>query len=230
MKRLVALMMFAMTSAASAEVSSSDVAAALEARYGSLEPNTSLSISVNSVGPYTGRNTVHEEGLPEDFLAIIWDKKSNRFAALVKDNSGTPVRIAGNAVVEAKIPVLKSRMNVGDIITKSDIEYLSIRENSKATNTVLNSKDVIGKEIIRSITPGRPISPENLGAPTVVKKNQEVKIIYKNGGLELVSKGKALSNAAIGDTVKITRKEAARTLEGIAVSEGVVELTSGVSN
>jgi flagella basal body P-ring formation protein FlgA len=57
-----------------------------------------------------------------------------------------------------------------------------------------------------------------------------VQIIYKKSGLQLISKGKSLSNAAVGDTVKIVRKDAARTLEGIAVSDGVVEINSGVSN
>ncbi len=223
-------MLLAMTSVASAEVSSSDVAAALEARYGPLAPNTSLAVSVNSVGPYNGKKTAHEDGLPQNFLAIIWDQKSDRFAALVEDQSGTPMRIAGVAVVETKVPVLKSRMNIGDIISERDIEYVNMSSNNRTLSVIETSDSLIGKEIIRSITPGRPIPTENVAAPTVVKRNQEVQIIYKKGGLELISKGKSLSNAAVGDTVKIVRKDAARTLEGIAVSEGVVEINSGVSN
>jgi hypothetical protein len=106
-----------MTSTASAEVNSSDIASALEARYGPLKSNSSLSISVNSVSPYSGRNTTQEEGLPDNFLAIVWDNKSDRFAALVKDDSGTPIRIAGTALIEEKIPVLKKQLNVGEIIS-----------------------------------------------------------------------------------------------------------------
>lgn len=222
-------MLLAMTSVASAEVSSSDVAAALEARYGPLAPNTSLTVSVNSVGPYNGKKTAHEDGLPQNFVAIIWDQKSDRFAALVEDKSGTPMRIAGVAVVETKIPVLKSRMNIGDIISERDIEYANMPSN-RTLSVIETADSLIGKEIIRSVTPGRPIPADNVASPTVVKRNQEVQIIYKKGGLELISKGKSLSNAAIGDTVKIVRKDAARTLEGIAVSEGVVEINSGVTN
>ena len=230
MKRLVAIMLLAMTSAAHAEVSSSDVAAALEARYGPLAANTSLAVSVNSVGPYIGKKTQPEEGLPNNFLAVIWDQKSNRFAALVEDKSGTPMRIAGTTVLETKIPVLKSRLNIGDIISKNDIEYLGVQNATALQNVIENSEKLIGKEVTRLITPGRPVPADNIASPTVVKRNQEVQIIFKKGGLELVSKGKALSNAAIGDTVKITRKDAARTLEGTAVSEGVVEINSGVAN
>ena len=229
MKRLVAFIILSMTSVANAEVSPSDVAAALEARYGPLSANTSLAVSVNSVGPYTGKLTPPENGLPEHFLAVIWDQKSNRFAVLVEDKSGTPMRIAGVTVLETKIPALKTRLNIGDIISKNDIEYINIQNNASLQSVVQSSEILIGKEVTRLITPGRPVPTDNIAAPTVVKRNQEVQIIFKKGGLELISKGKALSNAAIGDTVKITRKDAARTLEGIAVSEGVVEINSGVT-
>lgn len=230
MNRLTAIFIILMTSTASAEVNSSDIASALEARYGPLNPNSSLSISVNSVTPYSGRNTTQEEGLPANFLAIVWDNKSDRFAALVKDETGTPIRIAGSALVEEKIPVLKNRLNVGDIISEQDIDYAIIPTANKSRGIIENTRSLIGKEIIRPISTGIPILEVNVASPTVVKRNQEVQIIYKKSGLQLISKGKSLSNAAVGDTVKIVRKDAARTLEGIAVSDGVVEINSGASN
>lgn len=230
MKRLTAIFLFFMTSVASAEVSSSDIASALEARYGPLHPNTSLTVSVNSVGPYTGKNTTQEHGLPDNFLAIVWDNKSDRFAALVKDKSGSPIRIAGSAHIEEKVPVLKNRLNVGEIISERDIDYVLIPSSNKSRGIIDNVQSLVGKEIIRPVVAGAPILGDNIAAPTVVKRNQEVQIIYKKSGLQLISKGKSLSNASVGDTVKIIRKDAARTLEGIAVSDGVVEIKSGVSN
>lgn len=230
MKHLIPLMFLTLTSAANAEVSASDVATALETRYGPLDPNTSLSVSVNSVGPYNGRQAEQESGLPDNFVTVVWDKESKRFAALVKDKAGNPIRIAGKADLERKIPTLKSRLEVGDIISRSDIEYINIPSNNSLNSILSSDSDIIGKEIVRPISPGRPIPADNIANPTVIKRNEEVQIIYKKGGLHLISKGKSLSNASVGDTVKVFRKDAARTLEGTAVSVGVVEINSGAAN
>lgn len=210
--------------ASAAEISSDDVKAAIEAKYGPFSEGANLQVTVDSVTPYMGSQTANETDLPDGFKAIVWDEASDRFAALIEGDDDEQVRVAGTASKLMQIPIATRRLSVGEIITTDDVVLHTFKLNPNARDYVMNMDEIIGKEVTRPISPDRPVNSEFLAEKNVIKRNDDVVLILSKGNLRLTAKGKSLSNAAIGETVKIIRSEALRPLEGIAVAEGVVEI------
>lgn len=204
-----------------------DLGAALEARYGPFPGNVAVQVDVKSRQAYADGDKFKEDGLPDGFLAVVWDRSNSRFAALVKNEEGKAVRISGTASLKADIPVLLRRIAAGETVGSDDVAVRSIRVAS-VEGYAERASDVIGKQASKPISPGQPILSASLAVPPAVTRNSEVTVVFRKGTLELAAKGKSLGDAAIGETVKVMRPSASKVLEGMAVAEGVVLVSEGI--
>lgn len=198
---------------------------ALEARFGPFPEGAELSLSVTSRQPYAGTRSYANDGLPEGFLALVWDREGGRFAALVEDGKG-PVRIGGTAWLEGVVPVPVRRIARGETIADEDVEMRLVRLDG-AEGFAASAADVVGREAAASIGEGRPIPSSLLRSAPAVRRNGEVTLVYEKGALRLTATGRALGDAAVGEQVRVSRPHAARPVEGTALAEGVVLVTEG---
>lgn len=228
MKALAFLLAFG-ASVASASAADPDLAEALEARYGPFPQNASLAVTVTSKQAFPDGDKFKEDGLPEGFLAVVWDRSNSRFAALVENPDGAPLRISGTAALETEVPVLLRRISSGETVTADDVQLRPLRIAS-VEGIVAKLEDVVGKQATKPIAAGQPIKTGSLTLPSAVTRNGDVTVIFRKGPLELTAKGKSLSDAALGETVKVMRPSASKVLEGVAVAEGVVLVSEGIKN
>jgi len=217
----------AMFASCALAASPEDVRDALEARFGPFPKGAELSVGVSSKGPYAGSRSYAGEGLPEGFLALAWERDGGRFVALVEED-GSTVRIDGVAVLEAVVPVPVRRIARGEILSPSDIEMRRVRVSGEE-EIAYALEEADGREAASSIREWRPIPASLLKAPPAVRRNGEVTVVYEKGALRLVAAGRALGDAAVGETVKVSRPQAARPVEGVAVADGVVKVTEGTA-
>ena len=82
----------------------------------------------------------------------------------------------------------------------------------------------IGLETRVNIYPGRPIMRADLGRPAIVERNQQVVMVYLNGGLSITSEGRVLDRAGIGERVRVMNLASKSIVFGIVTSEGKVEV------
>ena len=85
---------------------------------------------------------------------------------------------------------------------------------------------VIGLEAKVTIYAGRPITAESVGAPALVERNQTVSLVYRSGGLSILTEGRALSRGGVGDVIKVMNMASRSTVSGTIGADGSVYVTS----
>ena len=87
--------------------------------------------------------------------------------------------------------------------------------------------DALGLEARVMLYPGRPIRPEDLGPPALVERNQFVELIFERGGLSIVTDGRALDRAAVGEQVRVMNLTSKSTVSGVVTPRGSVLVGGG---
>jgi flagella basal body P-ring formation protein FlgA len=166
--------------------------------------------------------------LPQDgeFISDFWiDKKSGQFIANMVTTSGDTKRIWGVAVLTVSIPVPIRRMLPDEIIGETDIEIIEMPWQRVNAYAVLTADDLLGKQVRRLLNQGRPVQLQSVIPPIVVSRGQLVTIEFYRGPLYLTAEGKAISDAHLGQEVKVVNLASKMTIVGIARGEGKVEVS-----
>ncbi len=134
------------------------------------------------------------------------------------------IKIIGSAYRLVKVPVLKNRLSNGDVITKFDIKYIMLRAKNISANTILDAKKLLGKTPRRYIGAMRNIQLTDVVSPKIVKKGERVSVSIKKGALNLSIVGKALTDGALGDVIKIVNLSSNKVIEAkiIGVQQAVI--------
>lgn len=85
-------------------------------------------------------------------------------------------------------------------------------------------EDAVGKEAKVTLYPGRPVLLAQLGAPALVERNALVRINYARGPLRIVTDGRALDRAGVGEPVRVMNLASRQTVTGIVAPDGSVEV------
>lgn len=178
--------------------------------------------------------------LPTDVDATIAVKSltlnpiTKRFSAtLVSPAEGAPKvqrTVTGKVISMIEIPVLADTMRPGDIIAANDIDWIDIAYDKKASRLVRDEKELIGKTPRRSLIAGQAIRTHDLEEPTVISRNSTVMIRAETGALTITAKGRALDDAAKGETVRVMNLQSKKTIEGIATGYGEVTVGTVIAS
>ncbi len=84
----------------------------------------------------------------------------------------------------------------------------------------------IGQEAKVTIYAGRPLTADTIGAAALVERNQTVSLVFRSGGLSILTEGRALSRGGAGDVIKVMNLSSRTTVSGIIRADGTVSVTS----
>ncbi len=85
-------------------------------------------------------------------------------------------------------------------------------------------EQVIGRKVRRAIRLGDIIQENATEAAKWVKKGQIVTLRSGNSRFQVISSGKALSDGAEGEIVRVSNSKSQRVVEGTVVAPGIVEI------
>ena len=85
-------------------------------------------------------------------------------------------------------------------------------------------EQVAGMLARRDLTPGTPITAPSVKAPYMVRRGEQVTLENSQGSIRVRMRGKALSNAIRGATVRVRNLTSKRIVEGVAVAPGLVRV------
>ena len=108
------------------------------------------------------------------------------------------------------------------VVAADDLALLD-REISGA---ISSPDEVIGMEARVTLYPGRPIRRGDVGPPALIERNQNVVLIFAQGGLVITTEGRALSRGAVGDRVRAMNIASHTTISGRVTSGGAVLVSS----
>ena len=95
--------------------------------------------------------------------------------------------------------VAKRTIRAQAILTEDD---LAIRAGA-SSNAETELLEFVGMETREVLYAGRPISRSQLGEPAIVQRNEIVQMIYLTGSVQIVTEGRALGRAALGETIRV---------------------------
>jgi flagella basal body P-ring formation protein FlgA len=158
--------------------------------------------------------------IPLDEPVMVMRTTGNATAAPVAN----PARVANPASQvagtqqAAQVLVFQRDVQRGHVITSNDVSW----EDPAAGRQVRNGADMaaIGMEIRRPIKAGQPVLSNDLKAPTVIRKGEQVKIVYVSSGVRLTVDGVAQNEAAKGESVRVLNSYSKRTIEAVAEAAG----------
>ncbi len=133
--------------------------------------------------------------------------------------------IEGRYAVRRRVPVPIAAIPRNQIITYEDLIWVRLADTAIG-NAVTRAEDLIGKSARRTLSEGRPVLAVDLEAPRIVLRNQLVTVMYRVPGMTLTARGRALRDAAAGESVSVLNLSSNRTIVATAIGPGQVSVTN----
>jgi flagella basal body P-ring formation protein FlgA len=132
------------------------------------------------------------------------------------------------ALGQALAPTPKSVIYPGDIIR--DDMLIDLPEGG-ARDTggpfVEDRSVVVGKMARLTLLPGHAIPYTGIANRKLVANGAEVRLVYAEGGLVIVTSGAALQDGSIGDVVPVRNTDSGVTVSGAVEPDGSVKVGGG---
>jgi len=161
---------------------------------------------------------------------LTHDPTSGRFTAIVlAPATGTPLAkatISGRAVTMTDVPVLRRRIEPGEVIRADDIEWTSARTDRLGRDVIVDAQDLVGKSPRRPMRPGDPLMGSELRAPVMVAKNSLITIRLETPRLSLTAQGRALEPGAAGDAIRVVNTKSNKIINATVIDSSTVSVES----
>jgi flagella basal body P-ring formation protein FlgA len=124
-------------------------------------------------------------------------------------------------------PAPRAVIYPGDVIA-ADMLVDATLEASGADGPIARARsEVVGKMSRRTLLPGRPIPLRALDNPRAIRNGAEVRLLYVDAGLTIVTAGMAMQDGSVGDIVKIRNSDSGVIVSGQVQADGAVLVNGG---
>jgi len=166
--------------------------------------------------------------------AINFNPSSNRFAAvLVAPADGPPViqrNVFGTVYEMAQIPVPKRLISAGDVIAADDLEWQAVHLTRLSGNSLTDAEQLVGRMAKRPLKAGQILRQSDVAVSPVIRKNDLIRLVVKTGQMTLSVQGKAMQDAAMGQTIRVVNVNSNRQLTGTVIDAGTVAIGFDVAS
>ena len=111
-------------------------------------------------------------------------------------------------------------LRAGGVIAAGDVALV----DAEIPGAVTSLQAAVGQEVKTTIYAGRPITPDDIGAPTLVDRNQLVALVFQQGGLAITAEGRALSKGGLGDVIRVMNTSSHTVVKGVIGADGRVRV------
>ena len=111
----------------------------------------------------------------------------------------------------------------GQALSPADWKWVEGDLSKMGDNLVDDPELVKDMELSRSQQPGNPLRLNDFRAMSVIKSGDQIRVTMRGRGFAIDASGQALSDAALGASVKV-RIADGKIIQGTAVSQGQVEV------
>jgi flagella basal body P-ring formation protein FlgA len=125
------------------------------------------------------------------------------------------------SVETQSVVVLSSAVSPGTLLTKDNLEVVSMDKKRLRSTTFANIDQVLGARIKRRLTSGRPVESSNL---CYVCKGDTVVISADSSGMKVKTSGIALEDGNMGETIQVKNRRSNKKIYAKVASTGRVEV------
>lgn len=162
---------------------------------------------------------------------LQYDPGRQRFTAQMEVPAGSPsaqhLRVAGQVFLTTAVPVLRSTMRHGEIITADDIDYVTLRVDQLKRDTLTDPEQLIGRTPRRFVQAGAPITDIQVERPRMVSKGSVVTMSYRTPYMTLTTQGRAMEHGSLGDQVRVQNMQSNNTVIAVVTDHNAVTVENG---
>jgi flagellar basal body P-ring formation protein FlgA len=161
---------------------------------------------------------------------ITYDAYNGRFRATLEIPTGpstrAPLRLSGHATATVEVATVARPVERGAILKNADVVLERHPRARIGRDFITDRAQAIGLAARSALQPGRPLRAAQLMKPELIKRNQQVTLVYEVPGITLTVRGKATEGGAEGDVISVLNEQSKHTLQGIVVGPGRVVINS----
>ena len=162
---------------------------------------------------------------------MSYDPEQRRFSGTIA--AATPageiaLPVSGRIVAVVQVPVLNHTFNQGDIVGAGDIDLVRMQADRVARDAITDPAKIIGRTASRILIAQRPLRANDLVRDLVVKRGQTVTLVLDEDSMDLSTQGRALTDGAKGELVKVINISSSRVVEGLAAGPNLVAVSDGL--
>ncbi len=137
------------------------------------------------------------------------------------------LRLSGRAVVTQEVPVATRRLPVGSIISPADVRMARLPTARVPADIVMEAP--VGQTVRRSVAAGQPFTAASASRPATIEKGAPVTVSFREGGLILQLRGRALSSASRGEILQIENTSSHDVIEAVVTGPGRAQMNNNHS-
>lgn len=165
---------------------------------------------------------------------ISLDKKNGKFSALIGSPTGqgseTLHTVNGRTIRVTTVPSLSRTIRNGDVITASDIQWVSLPDNQIGRNIIRSKDKLIGMTPRNQIKEGSVIRLNEVNRPVLVKRGSLVKINFTTSNISLSTLGKAVENGGQGDVIQVKNNSSNKIISAIVFGPNQVQVLADIGS
>lgn len=154
-----------------------------------------------------------------------FDPATRRFAAMLRSKMGEQevrFRVDGEVWTEIQVPVPTRRISAGEVIAAGDLTLIPMRSDQVSGRTLTSAQSMVGMEVKRLLSPGRPVQASSISQPVIIQRNKPVTVEFRQGPLLVTARGRALADAGLGDLIRVQNLDSNRTVTATVTGPGTV--------
>lgn len=157
-----------------------------------------------------------------------FNPQGNQFSAIVEvpadGTSFQRMQVTGAIYEVVEVPVLARNIQRGEVIRTRDLDFVKLRRKAIGRNTIIDSRQIVGKTPRRYLQIGKPIRAADVQMPVLVAKGKLVTLTLNNRSMQITAQGKALEDGAMGEVVRVTNTRSRKTVQGVVVAPNRVAI------
>lgn len=138
-----------------------------------------------------------------------------------------PLEVTGRIDLMVSVPHLVGTLPAGTVLTPADIEMKQVPLEFTDRTGIADIGQIVGKALKRNTRAGLLIKTSDIEEPMIVRRNSPVTVVFRTGPLTLTVQAQALGDASVGGNVQVMNSVTHKLLNGIAMADGSVEVTTG---
>jgi flagella basal body P-ring formation protein FlgA len=124
------------------------------------------------------------------------------------------------------VPTPSQVIYPGDVIRDGMLTDVSVYDLPATDGSIVDNRAaLVGKVAKRTLLPGRGIDAVAIANPRAVANGASVKLVYRDGGLTIVTSALALEGGSVGDTIKVRNADSGLTISGVIQPDGSVSVS-----
>ena len=168
-------------------------------------------------------------GINASLVDFKHDPIKNRFTAnlIITDGQNSSAEItpiAGRAMPMVDVAILSHALEQGSTLSDSNIEWSRVAQDKAGSDAITDMARLRGVELRRNLNAGAVLRLRDVRAARLITKGALVSITIETPIMHISSQGRALSDGAMGETIRIMNTQSNRTIDGVVTGTNQVSV------